>query len=138
MQDPRDVRGRQAEVVRQDEHRAVLDGELEEGPLQLVAIGEPGEIVIGCGPIDVPEPHDDYSRVADRDALDRAFLRLSFDQRAVLVLTHYVGLSGPEVAETLGIPVGTVASRLHYAIRAMRAELAPSPAFAISTAEHVR
>jgi RNA polymerase sigma-70 factor (ECF subfamily) len=93
---------------------------------------------VAVEPIEVPEPHDDYSRVADRDALDRAFLRLSFDHRAVLVLTHYVGLSGPEVAETLGIPVGTVASRLHYAIRAMRAELAPSPDFAIPSAEHVR
>ena len=38
----------------------------------------------------------------------------SFEQRAVVVLTHYAGLTGPEVAEILGIPVGTVASRLHY------------------------
>jgi RNA polymerase sigma-70 factor (ECF subfamily) len=93
---------------------------------------------VAIEPIDTPEPHDAFSQLADRDALDRAFLRLSFDQRAVLVLTHYVGMTGPEVAEVLGIPVGTVASRLHYAIRAMRAELAPSPDLQMASAEHVR
>jgi DNA-directed RNA polymerase specialized sigma24 family protein len=47
-------------------------------------------------------------------------------------------MTGPEVAEVLGIPVGTVASRLHYAIRAMRAELAPSPDLILPSVEHVR
>ena len=93
---------------------------------------------VAVEPIDMPEPGDAYSQLADRDALDRAFDRLSFDQRAVLVLTHYVGMTGPEVAEVLGIPVGTVASRLHYAIRAMRAELAPTPDLPIPSPEHVR
>jgi RNA polymerase sigma-70 factor (ECF subfamily) len=88
--------------------------------------------------LDVVQPGDDYTRVADRDALDRAFLRLSFDHRAVLVLTHYVGMTGPEVADVLGIPVGTVASRLHYAIRAMRAELAPTTDLPMPTAEQIR
>ena len=74
----------------------------------------------------------------DRDALDRAFDRLSFDHRAVVVLTHYAGLTGPEVAEILAIPVGTVASRLHYALRALRTELAPSLDLAIPSTEHVR
>jgi RNA polymerase sigma-70 factor (ECF subfamily) len=93
---------------------------------------------VAVEPIDMPEPRDAYTQLADRDALDRAFLCLSFDHRAVLVLTHYVGMTGPEVAEVLGIPVGTVASRLHYAIRAMRAELAPTTDLPIASAEHVR
>jgi RNA polymerase sigma-70 factor (ECF subfamily) len=93
---------------------------------------------VAVEPIDMPEPRDAYTQLADRDALDRAFLCLSFDHRAVLVLTHYVGMTGPEVAEVLGIPVGTVASRLHYAIRAMRAELAPTTDLPIPSAEHVR
>ena len=42
------------------------------------------------------------------------------EQRAALVLTHYVGLSAAEVGGILGIPVGTVYSRLHYGARAMR------------------
>ena len=88
--------------------------------------------------IDSPPGPDEVSQLLDRDALDRAFDRLSFEQRAVVVLTHYAGLSGPEVAQILGIPVGTVASRLYYALRAMRAEIAPKPDLAMPGVEHVR
>ena len=59
--------------------------------------------------------------VADRDALDRAYRRLSLEQRAVFVLHHHVGLPLVEVAETLGIPAGTARSRLHYATRSLQA-----------------
>ena len=45
---------------------------------------------------------DDYATVADHDALERAFLRLPADQRIALVLTHYVGYSAPEVAQSSG------------------------------------
>ncbi len=51
------------------------------------------------------------------------FLRLSIEQRVVLVMTHYLGMRAAEIADTLGIPVGTVQSRLLYATRAMRAVL---------------
>jgi RNA polymerase sigma-70 factor, ECF subfamily len=63
------------------------------------------------------------SSLEDRDRLDRAFQRLSFDHRTVLVLHHLQGLSVAEVADTLGIPVGTAKSRLHYAVDSMRALL---------------
>ena len=66
---------------------------------------------------------DQFGAVAERDRLDRAFKRLKADQRAVLVLQHYLGLTPVEMAEVLGIPVGTVGSRLHYATRALRAAL---------------
>ncbi len=59
--------------------------------------------------------------VALRDELERAFGRLSTDQRAVLVLMYYRDQTIPEIAESLGIPEGTVKSRLHYARSAMRA-----------------
>lgn len=66
----------------------------------------------------------DHSRaVSDRDELERAFLLLSEEQRAIVVLRHYVGLSLAEAAEALGVPTGTAASRLHYATRALRAVL---------------
>ncbi len=55
--------------------------------------------------------------------LERAFRRLPPDQRALLVLRHYLGLEPNEIAETLGIPAGTARSRLHYAHREMRAAL---------------
>jgi RNA polymerase sigma-70 factor (ECF subfamily) len=61
--------------------------------------------------------------VVDRDALDRAFGRLSVEQRAVFVLHHHVGLALTEIAETLGIPTGTARSRLHYATRTLRAAI---------------
>src|SRR5262245_50989516 len=76
--------------------------------------------------LDLEHRGDEFASIADRDELERAFLHLTIEQRAVLVLTHYVGLPGPEVAAILGIPVGTVASRLHYGIRSMREALAPS------------
>ena len=61
--------------------------------------------------------------VDNRDRLERAFRRLPPDQRAVLVFTHYLGLSHAEIAERLGISAGTARSRLHYAHRAMRAAI---------------
>ena len=74
-------------------------------------------------PVEVPAAGDDFLSVADRDELDRGFRRLPTAQRAMLVLRHYAGLEPAEIAEVLGIPAGTVRSRLHHAHRAMRAAL---------------
>ena len=70
---------------------------------------------------------DPLGQLIDRDELERAFLELPVEQRAALVLTHYVGLPAPEVGAILGIPAGTVHSRLHYGARAMRAAIASPP-----------
>ncbi len=77
--------------------------------------------------IDPTAPGDDLALVADRDELERAFLELPVQQRAALVLTHYVGLPAADVAAILGIPAGTVHSRLHYGARSMRGILSRSP-----------
>lgn len=74
-------------------------------------------------PADEPMGADGLSTVVDRDQLDRGFRRLSIDHRAVVVLHHYLDLPLSEVAETLGVPEGTVRSRLHYAMRDLRAAL---------------
>ena len=66
---------------------------------------------------------DDIDAIADRDQVGRGLMSLKADQRAVLVLQYYVGLSLAEIADVLGIPVGTAASRLHYATQALRAAL---------------
>lgn len=66
---------------------------------------------------------DSQLSVADRDELERAFRRLSGEQRAILVLHHYLGLTGAEIAEALGLRPGTVRSRLHYARQLMRAAI---------------
>jgi RNA polymerase sigma-70 factor, ECF subfamily len=75
-------------------------------------------------PIDPPVPGDELGLIADRDLLERAFRGLAVDQRAVLVLHYYVGLSMPALADALGIPVGTAQSRLGRALTAMRTALA--------------
>jgi RNA polymerase sigma-70 factor (ECF subfamily) len=74
-------------------------------------------------PADGPWGPDASRDVEQRDRLDRGFRRLPVDQRAILVFTHYLGLTPTEIAEQLEIPVGTARSRLHYAHRAMRAAL---------------
>ena len=77
--------------------------------------------------IDQPSVEDHLARLVDRDELERAFLKLSVEQRAALVLTHYVGLGAAEVGGILGIPVGTVYSRLHYGASAMREAIVGTP-----------
>jgi RNA polymerase sigma-70 factor (ECF subfamily) len=70
-----------------------------------------------------PIAQDDIAWLADRDQLDRGFLLLTPDQRAAIVLRYFLGLSVPEVADALGVPIGTAKSRLHYAIGSLRAGL---------------
>ena len=74
-------------------------------------------------PVDGPDGPDGLLSIVERDALDRAFRRVSVEQRAVFVLHHHLGLSLVEIAETLGIPAGTARSRLHYATRLLRAAI---------------
>ena len=79
--------------------------------------------------------HPDSSAVlADRDEIGRVFGRLSVEHRTIVVLHHYLGMTADEAASTIGIPVGTARSRLHYATEALRAAL---DADARSSAERV-
>ncbi len=70
-----------------------------------------------------PTQADGTSAVVDRDQLERGFRRLSIDHRAVVVLHHYLDMPLDQVAEALGVPAGTVRSRLHHAMRGLRAAL---------------
>ena len=74
-------------------------------------------------PVDEPVVDDGLSSVVDRDQLERGFRRLSLDHRTVVVLHHYLDLPLDRVAEIIGIPSGTAHSRLHHAMRALRAAL---------------
>ena len=74
-------------------------------------------------PANEPSQADGSGAVADRDQLERGFRRLSIDHRAVVVLHHYLDMPLDRVADTLGIPTGTVRSRLHHAMRGLRAAL---------------
>jgi len=73
------------------------------------------------------EPADlsvDLDRDVDRAELRRQIWRtleaLPHKQREILVLRDYQDLSYAEIAETLGIPIGTVMSRLHGARKCLR------------------
>lgn len=66
---------------------------------------------------------DELEDVVRRDQIERGFRRLSVEHRAVVVLHHYLDLTIQQVADTLGIPIGTVRSRLFYAMRGLRAAL---------------
>ena len=70
-----------------------------------------------------PATVDTSGATADRELLDRGFARLSLEHRSVVVLRLHLGLSIEETATTLGIPVGTAKSRLHYATEALRRAL---------------
>ena len=72
---------------------------------------------------DSPTVSAGLDAVIDRDQLETAIRRLSVDHRTVLVLHHYADLPLERVAQILEIPLGTVYSRLHHAMRAMRAAL---------------
>lgn len=58
-----------------------------------------------------------------RDAIERGFSRLSPDHRIVVVLRYYLDLPVDRIAERTGVPVGTVKSRLHHALRELGAAL---------------
>ncbi len=67
---------------------------------------------------------DPYAASIARDAVGRALEQLDPDHRAVVVLRCWADLSTDDVAERLGVPPGTVRSRLHYALGTLRAALA--------------
>jgi RNA polymerase sigma-70 factor, ECF subfamily len=73
--------------------------------------------------LDTPSMADPVSSIADRDQLERGFMRLDPELRAVIVLHHYLDLPVPAVAAIMGIPLGTAKSRLHRALGLMRAAL---------------
>jgi RNA polymerase sigma factor (sigma-70 family) len=71
---------------------------------------------------DVPERHDDRVRAETLVDITDALERIPPEQRAVLLLRQFEGLSEREVAQALNLPVGTVRSRLHRARASFRKE----------------
>jgi RNA polymerase sigma-70 factor (ECF subfamily) len=59
-------------------------------------------------------------RLHYQDLVQRGLTQLSFDHRTILVLHDLEEVPQKEVAEILGIPIGTVKSRLFHARAAMR------------------
>lgn len=72
---------------------------------------------------EVDLPASPSPETLDWQQLNSAMNRLSEDHREILRLRYFADLSYRELAETLGIPQGTVMSRLHLARNALRAQL---------------
>jgi len=92
-----------------------------ETPFDERALGEP--LVPGQRPA-AASPYDEVLRVERARRVQAALLELRFEHRSVLVLREIEGLSCEEVAAALGVPEGTVKSRLSRAREAMRRKLA--------------
>jgi RNA polymerase sigma-70 factor (ECF subfamily) len=73
--------------------------------------------------ISPPTVPDGSAAIIDRDELEHAFARLEPESRALIVLHHYLDLPLPDVAATMGMPLGTAKSRLHRGLRAMHAAI---------------
>ncbi len=67
-------------------------------------------------PDNAPSPAELTERLEQAELVRRALLRLPETQRTVVVLRHYEGLKFTEIAEVLGIPEGTVKSRMFDAL----------------------
>ncbi|MGF6882089.1 RNA polymerase sigma-70 factor (ECF subfamily) [Nocardia sp. GAS34] len=66
---------------------------------------------------------DQAERALDSWLIADALARLSLDHRSVIVRAYYRGLSTQQIATELAIPEGTVKSRMHYGMRALRSAL---------------
>ena len=87
--------------ARRDRSRSLTEIHLE-------PLGSPPAVLDASGP------------TANRDQLERALKRLPAQQRAVLVVHYYLGMTESQAAAVLGIPIGTFKSRLSRATKAVR------------------
>ena len=80
-------------------------------------------IEVELTPILMPSVGDESAGFADREQLDDALRRLDPEWRAIVVQHFFLGMPLTEIAVAMGIPVGTVKSRLHRSLVAMKGTL---------------
>lgn len=85
-------------------------------------------IEVELSPLHEPMMNDQAGLIADRDLIEGVLQRLDEAGRAIVVLHYYLGMPLTDVAATLGLPVGTVKSRLHRALTEMRVAVGVEPA----------
>jgi RNA polymerase sigma-70 factor, ECF subfamily len=90
-------------------------------------------IEIELTPMAGPAIGDAAQLVASRELLDDALRRLTPEWRAVIVLHYYLGMPLPDVAGALGVPIGTVKSRLHRSLGVMRETITSGEAAGATT-----
>lgn len=100
-------------------HRLLVNACHDQGRRQRRHRGETALFDVHAAPY-----RDPAQAVAARDELDHAFRRMSHEDRAVIVLRHYLGLSTAEAAAAMRMREGTLKSRLHRAMKSMAAAIA--------------
>jgi RNA polymerase sigma-70 factor (ECF subfamily) len=65
-------------------------------------------------------------RLVSAMMLKQAMSALSHDHRQAIICVYYTNLTVDEAASRLGVASGAIKSRLHYALRALRKQLAPT------------
>jgi len=124
----------QETMLRAWRHRAVLEGSPPALRARLCSVARDIVIDEWCGQrahserrvADVPEgdTHDDVSgQLLLSWVVAEAIPRLSPEHRSVLLECYYRGLTVAEAARRLGVPEGTVMSRTHYGLRALKLAL---------------
>jgi RNA polymerase sigma-70 factor (ECF subfamily) len=68
-----------------------------------------------------PAQHDSTAESVEYAALQEVMATLTFEHRTVIALRYLADLTIEQIAERTGVPAGTVKSRLHYALRQLRA-----------------
>jgi RNA polymerase sigma-70 factor, ECF subfamily len=100
--------------IRRQKNHMSIDAEIGERSLKLADI--------------LRAPGDDHAQIDNRDQLIRSRLQEALDglpegQREVFVLANNHGMKYQDIAQVLNIPEGTVKSRMHNAVRALRDDL---------------
>lgn len=95
-------------------------------PASASDLGSDTDLPTGTSPLAQPPMPEQVAETRERQAVVHGAIgKLSDEHRAVLVLFDIQGLTYDEIAETLGIPVGTVKSRLNRARMALKGLLEP-------------
>jgi len=79
-----------------------------------------------AAPVIRPDPAADPPETGMDAELDAAIARLDVDHRIVVVMRYWQDRTVEDIADRVGIPAGTVKSRLHNALRTLRASLEAS------------
>jgi RNA polymerase sigma-70 factor (ECF subfamily) len=75
---------------------------------------------------ELSDPSGDTAASADQGRVRKVLIALPPEQRDVLLLGYFEGLSSSEIAERVGVPIGTVKSRVAAALSALRGALSDS------------
>ncbi|MBL1137912.1 MAG: sigma-70 family RNA polymerase sigma factor [Chloroflexi bacterium] len=78
-------------------------------------------------PADQTNPAAAFDQAVEQDALRQAIRQLPLEQQEALELVFFRGMSGPDAASQLGVPLNTLKSRLHRARQSLRQLLGDVP-----------